>query len=118
MYPRIIIEHFMKPKNVGSIKNATAVGEAGAVGGGKVIIYLLIKGDTIVDFKYQVDGCPYAIASASIMSEKLKGTKVNEVGYIGIDFFSNFFDVPEDKKDCVEIVVNAFNKAIEKFRGI
>ncbi|MGC9099979.1 MAG: iron-sulfur cluster assembly scaffold protein [Caldisericum sp.] len=116
MYPKIVIEHFMKPRNVGTIKNATAIGYSETQGGGKAVIYLLIENGLIKDFKYQVDGCPFAIASASILSENFKGNKIEEINRLNTNYFLMFFDIPEDKVKCIELVVDAFNDALSKVK--
>jgi len=118
MYPKIIVEHFMNPKNVGIINNASAVGSSNTEGGGKAIFYLLIESGFLKDCKYQVDGCPYAIASASILSESLKGKSITELTNIDVDYFSHFFDLPKEKLNCIKLVVDAFNDALRKFKGI
>ncbi|BAL80972.1 iron-sulfur cluster assembly scaffold protein [Caldisericum exile] len=116
MYPKIVVDHFMKPRNVGTIINPTAVGSSKSEGGGKAIIYLHVENGVILDFKYQVDGCPFAIASASILSENIKGKKLEQIEPIDYNFFTIFFDIPKDKIKCVELVVNAFNDALSKIK--
>ena len=116
MYPKIVVEHFMNPKNVGVINDATTTGSSGTDGRGKAVFYLLIEGNVLKDCKYQVDGCPYAIASASILSEDIKGKSITQLTMIDTDYFSKFFELPTEKLNCIKLVVEAFNDALRRFK--
>ena len=57
-YSDKVKEHFKNPKNAGSIENADAVGEAGALScGDKLKLYLKIDNNVITDAKFQTFGC-------------------------------------------------------------
>ena len=74
-YSDKVKEHYKNPKNVGSIENADAIGEAGALAcGDKLKIYLKIdKNGVITDAKFQTFGCGSAVASSSILTEMIIG---------------------------------------------
>ncbi len=114
MYPKIIIEHFMKPKNVGKIKEPTSIGKAQTEEGTYVIFYFKVQDGKFSDIKYQVDGCPYAIACASIFSESAIGKDVEDFRNFNIGYFEHFFQIPQDKVNCILLIVNAINDAINK----
>lgn len=115
MYPKIVVEHFMNPKNSGKIAKATVVGEASTQSGNTAVIYLLIIDDIIKEFKYQVLGCPYAIASASILSEYAKEKNIKEFSDFNVNFFKQFFPLTEESIKCTEVVINAFKDALNKY---
>ena len=78
-YSDKVKEHYKNPKNVGSIENADAVGEAGALAcGDKLKIYLKIDNGIITDAKFQTFGCGSAVASSSILTEMKIGKNVEE----------------------------------------
>ena len=80
-YTDKVKEHFFKPKNVGRIDDPDGVGEVGSVACGDALT-LTIKVDaekeTIVDARFQTFGCGSAIASSSILTEMIKGKKLDE----------------------------------------
>lgn len=108
MYPKIVLEHFAHPQNVGVIDSPTSIGEATTSGGGKVIFYFIIKKGVIKEIKYQVAGCPYAIAVCSILSVYAKGKAIEELKGVDVNTINQFFDVPEDKMNCVDLALSAF----------
>ena len=78
-YSDKVKEHYKNPKNVGSIENADAVGEAGALAcGDKLKIYLKIDNGIITDAKFQTFGCGSAVASSSILTEMIIGKTLEE----------------------------------------
>ncbi len=82
-YPKKVLEHFKKPRNMGRIKNADAVGEAGNLICGDVMrIYLKIKeknGKKIIsDIKGEVFGCIVAVANTSMLTTLIKGKTLEE----------------------------------------
>lgn len=117
MYPKIVIEHFMKPRNVGKIANPSAIGYASTEGGGKAIIYIAVENGIIKDFKYQVDGCPYAIACASILSEEAIGKDLTLLSNLNMEYYSKFFEIPEDKQNCIKMIIDAVEDAFKKLKG-
>ena len=80
-YSDKVMEHFMNPKNVGEIENASGIGEVGNAKCGDIMrIYLDIDPETQVinDVKFKTFGCGAAIASSSMTTEMLKGAKVED----------------------------------------
>ena len=79
LYTDIVMDHFMNPRNVGSIENADGVGEVGNAKCGDIMkMYLKIKDDKIEDVKFETFGCGSAIASSSMATELIKGKTIEE----------------------------------------
>jgi nitrogen fixation NifU-like protein len=80
MYSEKVMDHFMNPRNVGDIPDASGVGEVGNVSCGDIMkIYLLIDDkEVITDIKFKTFGCGSAIASSSIATVMVKGKTVKE----------------------------------------
>ena len=58
LYSEKVMDHFMNPRNVGSIENASGVGEVGNAKCGDIMkIYLQIENEIIVDCKFETFGC-------------------------------------------------------------
>ncbi len=111
------IEHFLNPKNVGEIENADSIGIfKDDKSGGKVVFYLKIFNGKLEDIKYKIVGCPSAISSASLISEKFIGKKVDECINLNINFLKeNFGELPEDVLNCGAFAIEAFKNAIFNF---
>ncbi len=113
MYPKIIKEHFADPKNVGKIKNPTNIGSFTTPTGAKAIFYFLIENNVVKDIKYQIAGCPFAIAVCSILSEYAKGKSIDGLKKITMSSLEQFFKIPQEKEDCINMSLNAFLNGLE-----
>ncbi len=79
LYREIILKHYQSPKNFGVLPQATKV--AGGMNpscGDQVEVMVRLEGDTIADIRFQGQGCAISTASASMMTELVKGKKVAE----------------------------------------
>ncbi len=87
LYNDVILGHTKKPRNFGPLEDATAV----AVGynplcGDKFVVRMKLDGDRIEDIRFEGDGCSISKASASVMTETLKGKTVEEAQALGVVF--------------------------------
>lgn len=79
IYSEKVMDHFMNPRNVGSIENADGIGEVGNAKCGDIMkIYLKIENDIITNVKFETFGCGSAIASSSMATEIIKGKPLSE----------------------------------------
>ena len=79
LYSEKVMDHFMNPRNVGVIEDASGVGEIGNAKCGDIMkIYLQIENDIIVDCKFETFGCGSAIASSSMATEMIMGKSIHE----------------------------------------
>jgi len=75
-----LLEHFRNPKNVGVIENADGYGrEKNPVHGYTTDIYIKVENEKIEDVKFKSLGCVATIASASALSEVIKGKSLDEL---------------------------------------
>ncbi|NOY15210.1 MAG: SUF system NifU family Fe-S cluster assembly protein [bacterium] len=80
LYKQIILDHYRHPQNKGPMANPTAVCQAdNPLCGDQLKVMLKIKDKKITDVKYQGRGCAISIASASIISQYLKGKTISKV---------------------------------------
>jgi len=124
LYGKKVMDHFMKPRNVGEIKNADGVGETGNPTCGDIMkIYLRIErnkeGQEIIkDIKFQTFGCGAAVASSSMVTEMVKGKTIEEAEKISNQAVANALEgLPPIKMHCSNLAANALHDAINNYRS-
>ena len=74
LYQEVILDHSKRPRNFHSLENADHHAQGyNPLCGDKVTIFLHMDGDRIADIGFQGSGCAISTASASILTETLKG---------------------------------------------
>jgi nitrogen fixation NifU-like protein len=92
-----LLEHFMKPRNVGLIEKYDGYSSVeNPVNGFRTDIYIKIKKDRIEDIKFKSIGCTATIASASAITELVKGKGLNEI-IVGVNTFDNLLTLLYDE---------------------
>ena len=79
LYQEVILDHNRRPHNFRVIDDATAKQEGyNPLCGDRLTLYLTLDGDVIKDVAFQGSGCAISKASASLMTDALKGKTVTE----------------------------------------
>ena len=79
LYQEMILDHYRRPRNKGEIPNADAsVLMKNPLCGDEIAIHLRYDGDQIADLAFSGRGCSISQASASMMTQLLKGKSVEE----------------------------------------
>ena len=77
LYQEVIFDHNRHPRNFGKIANADRHADGhNPLCGDKLSLYLKIDNDVITDIRFEGSGCAISTASASLMTERLKGMKI------------------------------------------
>ena len=81
MYKENILDHFKNPRNAGKIENASVHHhEYNPLCGDEIDLFLVIdENKMIVDVKFHGKGCAISQASASMLTEEIKGKKIEEL---------------------------------------
>jgi nitrogen fixation protein NifU and related proteins len=117
MYSKTVMDHFKKPRNVGTIENADAIGEVGnPLCGDMMTIYLKIENERIADIKFQTFGCGAAIAVSSMLTEMAKGKTIEEAKKItNKDVADALEGLPKNKLHCSNLGADALLIAIKDY---
>jgi nitrogen fixation NifU-like protein len=90
LYQEVIFDHNRNPRNFGKLAGANRHADGyNPLCGDKLSLYLKIDGDVIVDARFEGAGCAISTASASLMTERLKGMTVADAE----DLFRKFHAV-------------------------
>ncbi|MEG3638563.1 Fe-S cluster assembly scaffold IscU [Magnetococcus sp. PR-3] len=120
-YNEKVLDHYEKPRNVGSMdKNAEDVG-TGMVGAPSCgdVMKLQIKVDdegVIEDAKFKTFGCGSAIASSSLVTEWIKGKTIDEALTIKNKDVAEELALPPVKVHCSVLAEDAIKAAVKDYR--
>ncbi|MDD2393852.1 MAG: Fe-S cluster assembly scaffold protein NifU [Eubacteriales bacterium] len=117
MYSDKVMEHFMNPRNVGEIPDATCTGTVGNAKCGDIMkIYLKIEDEVITDAKFKTFGCGSAIATSSMATEMIKGKTINEALDLSNKAVADALDgLPPNKMHCSLLAEQAVKAALKEY---
>ena len=87
LYQEVIIDHGRSPRNFKKIATANHIAEGfNHLCGDKIILYVAMENEVIKDVSFQGCGCAISTASASLMTESIKGKTKLEANVLFNDF--------------------------------
>jgi nitrogen fixation NifU-like protein len=96
LYQEVILDHNRRPRNFRTIDDANRTQEGyNPLCGDRLTLYVKLDGDRIADVAFQGSGCAISKASASLMTEALKGKTVEEARAL----FEKFHDMVTSSPD-------------------
>ncbi|OQC09761.1 MAG: NifU-like protein [Candidatus Cloacimonetes bacterium ADurb.Bin088] len=118
-YSQKVLDHFMRPHNVGQMENPDAVATEGSPScGDQVTIYLKINPDTLVieDVSFLSYGCASNIATASIITDLIKGKTLEEAKKVTWrDAMEALDGLPPVKVHCSVLAADTVQTAISNY---
>ena len=113
-YSDKVMEHFMNPKNVGEIENASGIGTVGNAKCGDIMkVYITVENGIIKDAKFKTFGCGAAIATSSMATELVKGKSIQQALEITNKVVMEALDgLPPVKVHCSCLAEEALHAAL------
>lgn len=87
LYRQVIMDHYKHPRNRGVIQDAVSVEMNNPTCGDRILLQLQVEDDIIKDVKFEGEGCSISLASASMMTQAIKGKQLSDALRMS-DFFS------------------------------
>jgi len=119
-YSQKVLDHFMKPHNVGEIKDADAVATEGSPAcGDQVTVYLKINDKTkvIEDIKFKSYGCASNIATGSMITDMAMGKTLDEaLAITWRDAMEELDGLPPTKAHCSVLAADTLHEAIKNYQ--
>jgi nitrogen fixation NifU-like protein len=89
LYQETILDHHKHPRNFRKLESGQSSEGYNPLCGDRITVYVLLDGDVIEDVAFEGSGCAICTASASVMTEVLKGKTVDEAE----ELFGQFHDL-------------------------
>lgn len=82
LYQEVIVDHSKRPRNFRRLESARMAEGYNPLCGDKVTVYVDVQDGTLRDVAFQGSGCAISTASASVMTEMLKGKSEAEAAQL------------------------------------
>ena len=121
-YSEKVIEHYEKPRNIGSLDSRSKSVGTGLVGapecGDVMKLQIQVDDDNkIVDAKFKTFGCGSAIASSSLATEWIKNKTIDEASMIQNTEIVKELSLPPVKIHCSVLAEDAIKSAIKDYKS-
>ena len=117
-YSKKVMQHFLKPKNVGEIKDADGIGKVGNITCGDIMHVFIkvknIKGKEVISaIKFKTLGCAAAIATSDVVIDLAKGKTIQDALKItNKDVVRELGGLPAIKVHCSLLAEESLGEAI------
>ena len=118
IYNEKVMDHFQRPRNVGSMEDADGIGEVGNISCGDIMrMYIKVdEHERITDIKFQTFGCGAAVATSSIVTEMAIGKTVQEaLAMTNKEVAASLGGLPPLKLHCSNLAADALHAAVKDY---
>src|SRR5919106_3792678 len=117
-YNPLVIEHLVRPRNVGELEAPSGVGESGDAACGDLARFSIrIEENLLTEVRYKVYGCTACIAAGSALSELVRSRPLLEAARVSKTYLENSLGgaLPAGKEHALTLVLDALHKALEDY---
>ncbi len=118
MYRELILDHYKHPRNFGHLEKPDAKVEEGNVTCGDRIVMEIRanKKGKVVDIRFSGTGCAISQASASLLTEKVKGMKTGDVMKLRSEDITAMLGttLTPSRMRCATLALEVLHKAIDR----
>ncbi|MCS7092875.1 MAG: iron-sulfur cluster assembly scaffold protein [Patescibacteria group bacterium] len=113
LYSELILDHYRYPRNFGRLDQPTHFSQAAnPFCGDELAVYLMVSGSKIQKIKFSGKGCALSIASASMVTEFLKGKSVSYLKKVTKDFIIKMLgiEIGPTRLKCALLILEAVSR--------
>jgi nitrogen fixation NifU-like protein len=121
-YGTAIVEHFRRPRNYGTLPNASADAErVNPLCGDRVRVAIFVDSSGIIrNARFTANACAICVAAASLLTERVRDMSSAEAAHLADDAALTMLggDVPRARHRCATLPVEALRRAVESLPGL
>jgi nitrogen fixation protein NifU and related proteins len=116
----VVLEHFRHPRNRGPLADAHSSAEgANPLCGDRIRIQLKADAGAITDARFTADACALCIASASLLTEYVRGMRIGDVRSVDMDWVHRSLEgaPPPGRLRCAQLPLETMHRAVDMLHG-
>jgi len=103
LYQELILDHSKRPRNVGTLEGARQAAGHNPLCGDKLVVYVDVRDGVVRDARFRGEGCAISTASASLMTEAVRGRSAAEVHALFERFHAAVTGAPDADVDAEQL---------------
>jgi nitrogen fixation NifU-like protein len=116
VYSEKVIERWIKPRNLGKVKNPDGFAKIKGPCGDTMQISFNVKDGKLSKIKFKTDGCASSIAAGSMATELAQGKRIDIAVEISQQMILDALDgLPEESVHCALLASNTLKEAIKNY---
>ncbi len=119
MYREHILDHYKNPRNVGKLVDATSVSVDNPLCGDSLTLHVQFNNcEQVEDVRFEGSGCAVSVASASLMTEYLKGKTHAQLLTIDEHTIRELLhtEINQGREKCAYLVLEALKKVLQEIK--
>ena len=111
----VVLEHFKHPRNRGPLDGANASDEgANPLCGDRIRIQVRVIDGVVVDARFTADACAICIASASVLTEHVRGMRVSDAAQVDARWIHESLEgeLPAGRVKCSTLPLDTLRRAL------